>query len=78
MKSYKLPTKITIIQDKSVIGLKNEEIFGNSEYFHDCVWSHIVAVKQPRGYKIVKHRWEKTPITFKNKQSLLEHISKYM
>lgn len=71
MKS-KLPYKITLLLNT----VKDDLLEG--EYLKTCRTSHIVAVKQKRGYSIVKHLWEKVPMNFKNRKDLLEHLSIYM
>jgi hypothetical protein len=78
-KKTKLNTKITILQNKELlVNPFNPLLLKNEEYVRDCTRSHIVAVKQKRGYKIVKHLWCQTPMNFKNKKELLDHLAEYM
>ncbi len=71
--------KITIIQDKALLGANlHSEIADDETYSRDCMLSHIVAIKQKRGYVIIKHLWHKVPMKFKNKYDLTMHLSNYM
>lgn len=69
----KINTKITILKKGFEV-----DTAGYPDFIRDCQTSHIVAVKQKRGYKIVKHLWNRIPMNFKSKKDLLAHLSEYM